>query len=189
MPKFDKKFVHFMWSNKLKGKKCFVSDYIDDLVEKVVNSKTEPCEKVTRSKNKSFPFQTSKNLYLFAYYDPYYGLKLACEQGKIIQVKNDFTGEWVDKNVDDIYWDFADQYEIRIKPEEPDESKPVTNRELARWLAQGNGEYYEYDCDGWESQRYIEYQYEQDNLPVSNVMVRKWEDEEWHEPTREYLGL
>ena len=82
--------------------------------------------------------------------------------------------------------DFPDDISFyRIKPEET----PVTCRELSKWLAQGNGEYYEYDCDGWESHRCIEYQYEQDNLPISKVMVRRWEDTEWHQPTREYMGL
>ena len=46
-----------------------------------------------------------------------------------------------------------------------------------------------YDCDGWKSPVRIEYQYKQDNLPVSNIMVIKWEDTEWHQPTREYMGL
>lgn len=125
----------------------------------------------------------------FVYFDPYYELKVAREQGKVIQRYWKSEQEW-DEYIGDDFPDGISFYRIKPdEPDEPEESKPVTNRELARWLAQGNGEYYEYDCDGWESHRCIEYQYEQDNLPVSTVMVIKWEDEEWHNPTREYLGL
>lgn len=184
MSKFNKKYVHFMWSDELEGKKVFYADDITTLIMDVADG--NDMDIVKKGEFTCAPFEVNRDCWKFVYFDPYYELKRAHEQGKILQVKNDFTGEWVDKNVDDIYWGFADQYEIRIKPEE---SKPVTNRELARWLAQGNGEYYEDDCDGWESHRCIEYQYEQDNLPVSKVMVRKWEDEEWHLPTRAYMGL
>ena len=184
MPKFEKEYVYFMWDDKLKGKKVFYADDINTLITDVTDGNDMGI--VKEGKFTYAPFEVNCECWKFVYFDPYYDLKIAHDQGKSIQVKNYFTGEWVDKNVDDICWGLAEQYEIRIKPEE---SKPVTNRELARWLAQGNGEYYEYDCDGWESHRCIEYQYEQDNLPVSKVMVRKWEDEEWHNPTREYLGL
>lgn len=76
----------------------------------------------------------------------------------------------------------------------PDPPKPrrATNRELSRWLAQGNGEVcneaddsvmttysYEYDVDN--PQKY-------DNDEVWDALyVRKWSDTEWHEPTVEYL--
>jgi hypothetical protein len=75
----------------------------------------------------------------------------------------------------------------------PDPPKPrrATNRELARWLAQGNGEWgiskfgvidkaeigWFYDT-GYEKQTF-----------QSNLRVRKWSDTEWHEPTVDYLGL
>ena len=74
----------------------------------------------------------------------------------------------------------------------PDPPKPrrATNRELARWLAQGNGEYKEtitnHDyCMAYfyysDRGRYIE-------LP-KGIKVRKWSDTEWHEPTVDYMGL
>ncbi len=62
----------------------------------------------------------------------------------------------------------------------PEEPKPrrATNRELAKWLAQGNGERVFVDDP------------RSDNLPVSEcVRVRKWDDEDWHEPTADYMGL
>ena len=73
----------------------------------------------------------------------------------------------------------------------PEAPKPrrATNRELARWLAQGNGQVqdssalfcifssinYGSSCD--------------DDLVLDIYKVRKWEDDDWHEPTADYLGL
>lgn len=187
MPKFEKKYVHFMWSDELEGKMVFFADYIPQLKQRVENNIVGHYAKVTKGEaNLPFRIVDGQASWQFAYYDPYYALKVAREQGKVVQRYWKSEQEW-EEHIGD---DFTDDISLyRIKPDEPEESKPVTNRELARWLAQGNGEYYEYDCDGWESHRCIEYQYEQDNLPVSKVMVRKWEDEEWHNPTREYLGL
>ena len=186
MPKFDKRFVHFMWSDELEGKKVFYADIISILIKDVADG--DDMDFVKKSGWIDAPFEVNGDSWSFVYYDPYYNFKLAYEQGKTIQGKHILTGEWVDMKCKNMDWDFIEyyKYELRIKEEK---SKPVTNRELARWLAKGNGEYYKDNCDGWESHRCIEYQYDQDNLPVSNVMVRKWEDEEWHLPTREYMGL
>ena len=68
------------------------------------------------------------------------------------------------------------------------ESKPksVTYRELARWLAEGNGEvkWSNTVCTNWN------YLIDNENEFLSeNFSVRKWDDTEWHNPTREYLGL
>ena len=70
-------------------------------------------------------------------------------------------------------------------PEVP-ESKLVTYRELARWLAKGNGEVKDDDVvySNWN------YYNDQENNPIKDsLLVRKWDDTEWHKPTREYLGL
>ena len=64
----------------------------------------------------------------------------------------------------------------------------ATNRELAKWLVQGKGQYHvSGDERLWTEHHYnIEY----DDEECSNlILVRKWGDKEWHEPTREYLGL
>ena len=69
---------------------------------------------------------------------------------------------------------------------EATEQKPVTRRELARWLAQGNGEVKDGNLvfSGWD------YFVENENKAIHNEMVvRKWDETEWHKPTREYLGL
>ena len=66
------------------------------------------------------------------------------------------------------------------------ESKLVTCRELASWLAKGNGEVKD------ESTIYSAWYYlqDQENCIVQNSLsVRKWDDTEWHKPTREYLCL
>lgn len=70
-------------------------------------------------------------------------------------------------------------------PEVP-ESERVTYRELARWLAKGNGE------AKIVNNVFINLTYgeiEADKNVEDNLSVRKWDDPEWHKPTREYLGL
>ena len=66
------------------------------------------------------------------------------------------------------------------------EQKKVTNRELACWLAGGNGEakivntvFIHWTYGEIEAEKNVE----------DNVSVRRWDDTEWHKPTREYLGL
>ena len=66
------------------------------------------------------------------------------------------------------------------------ESKLVTYRELARWLAEGNGEVM------WANNVLSNWNYSTDEESKDldeSLSVRKWDDTEWHKPTREYLGL
>ena len=66
------------------------------------------------------------------------------------------------------------------------ESELVTYRELAHWLAKGNGEVKDDDVvySNWF------YYNDQENNPIKeSLLVRKWDETEWHKPTREYLGL
>ena len=66
------------------------------------------------------------------------------------------------------------------------ESKLVTYRELARWLSKGNGAVKSGNtiCTNWN------YGDDKENCIVrDSLYVRKWDDTEWHKPTREYLGL
>ena len=73
----------------------------------------------------------------------------------------------------------------------PKKLKPrrATNREVAKWLAKGNGEWC--NCIGDSSRAAIEWWYDQGHseTKANNVFVRKWDDIEWHEPTLEYMGL
>ena len=62
----------------------------------------------------------------------------------------------------------------------------VTYRELARWLAEGNGEVM------WADTVLSNWNYSTDEESKAldkSFSVRKWDDTEWHEPTLEYLGL
>ena len=73
----------------------------------------------------------------------------------------------------------------------PEKPKPrrATNRELAKWLAQGKG-LYRLDClpDNWGSDMTLKK--DTCECPVTeNIQIRKWDDEEWHEPTADYMGL
>lgn len=65
----------------------------------------------------------------------------------------------------------------------------ATNRELAKWLAQGNGEWC--NCIGDSSRAAIEWWYDQGHseTKANNVFVRKWDDTEWHEPTVDYMEI
>ena len=73
-------------------------------------------------------------------------------------------------------------------PEEP-KSRRVTNRELSKWLAKGHGEYTNTLCC---STSYITYEYFLDSAESEvseNILVRKWDDVDWHEPTVDYMGI
>lgn len=74
---------------------------------------------------------------------------------------------------------------------DPPKSRRATNRELAKWLAQGNGEcgiskfgVIEKAEIGW----FYDTGYEKQTLQ-SELRVRKWDDTEWHKPTVDYLGI
>lgn len=75
-------------------------------------------------------------------------------------------------------------------PEKP-APRRATNRELAKWLAHGNGELADktdnhnlsYNC-------YYSYIIDRSEEFVSDsIEVRKWDDEEWHTPDVEYMGI
>ena len=74
----------------------------------------------------------------------------------------------------------------------PEEPKPrrATNRELARWLAQGNGEYTNLKSEFYDNFSSFSYRECKKDMEVyENFEVRKWDDTEWHEPTVDYMGL
>ena len=69
-------------------------------------------------------------------------------------------------------------------PEESSEQATVL--QLAKWVATGNGLLKRGCC----ITNYVSFDEIDENSPVSDAtLVRKWGDKEWHEPTREYLGL
>ena len=63
----------------------------------------------------------------------------------------------------------------------------ATNRELAKWLVLGNGQYQVSGGRIWTEHHYDIGQ--DDDACSKFILVRKWDDTEWHKPTREYLGL
>lgn len=71
----------------------------------------------------------------------------------------------------------------------------ATNRELAKWLAQGKGEAMEDIGDAMDDiegnvNTAWEYSHHMSKESVRDcVKVRKWDDTEWHEPDVEYMGL
>ena len=69
------------------------------------------------------------------------------------------------------------------------ESKPITHRELARWLAEGNGEVKDENDEGAICMSSIYWEGQENNAVKDSIHVRKWDDTEWRKPTREYLGL
>ncbi len=75
-----------------------------------------------------------------------------------------------------------------VIPEDP-KTRRVTNRELSKWLAKGHGEYTNTVCC---STSYITYEYFLDSAESEvseNILVRKWDDVDWHEPTVDYMGI
>lgn len=73
----------------------------------------------------------------------------------------------------------------------PKEPKPrrATNLELAKWLAQGNG-IYRLTClpAVWGSE--LALRIDTSECAVNDdIQIRKWDDEDWHEPTADYMGL
>lgn len=185
MPKFENKYIYCVWEDGLKGKKVFFSDYITTLKWRVEKNDLRYVDTVVDNYSEHCPFHMKEaGFYSFCYYDPYYELKLAYEQGKKIECKRKGDA-WDDWNYTPTpAW--IDDYEYRIQPEE---TKPVTNRELAQWLAQGNGEYQIRKGDQFSCFNEYSYDAQDANEPTEIPCVRKWNDSEWHEPTREYLGL
>lgn len=184
MELFDKKFVHFMWEDALEGKACFVSDDIDDLQEEVMKGTSTDIVYAHDTRGQtSFPFETINDYYRFAYYDPNYAAKKAYIEGKHIQYR--FSGEsWHDISESDIAdikyiglsW-FDDDCEYRIKPG----SNRMTYRQLAEWLAKGNGQQSSTMCSvGYTFQEVIE---KEENKEVpADYKIRRWDSDEWIEP-------
>ena len=192
MPKFEKQYVHFIWTDELEGKMVFFADYIQQLKQRVENNVVGHYAKVTKGEaNLPFGIVDGRACWQFAYYDPYYELRVAREQGKVIQRYWKSEQEW-DEYTSDAFTDDVSFY--RIKPDEPAlklAEAPITNRDLAQWLAEGYGQYmdteyaiartyYCYDCCEAST----------DDAPINkDIRVRVWGDAEWHVPTRKYMYM
>ncbi len=62
----------------------------------------------------------------------------------------------------------------------------ATYRELSKWLAQGNGEMTTNDC--YQSTLYYDSK-DADKPCNDKIRVRQWTDDEWHEPTVDYMRI
>lgn len=63
--------------------------------------------------------------------------------------------------------------------------RPVTYGELHRWLVDNNGEY----MIVAEPANSGSVAYGANDAPVDGILIRRPSETQWHEPTREYMGL
>lgn len=180
MELFDKKYVYFMWDDKLKEKKGFVANHINTLVS-LVNSNTNMCT-ILKTVDHSHPFlsdrdPTSYSFTQFAYYDPNYELKIAHNNGETIESYDEELKKWVEEK-EPKWWD---NVKYRVKQND----NFCTNRQLAKWLAQGNGEC---KIEKFVSTYHI-YEEIDTNNEIEDYLVRRWEDSVWHTPTLDYMGI
>ena len=85
----------------------------------------------------------------------------------------------------------AEEGDYQYCAEIPEAPKPrrATNRKLSKWLAKGHGEYTNTLCC---LTSYITYEYFLDSAESEvseNILVRRWDDNDWHEPTVDYMGI
>jgi len=73
----------------------------------------------------------------------------------------------------------------RIGSKESEKDRHITNKELAMWLSQGKGQVQDRRT-GRISTNYYYFEYDDAQIDYINIAVRKWEDDEWHEPTYNY---
>lgn len=74
------------------------------------------------------------------------------------------------------------------KVEEALKLKRMTNRQLAMWLAKGNGEVTMKEEEAWPVGHHFSYDKINANEPIpASIRVRKWDSEEWVEPTIDLL--
>lgn len=182
MELFDKKYVYFMWDDELEGKEVFVANYIEDLINAVNTQdsrfKTQIHESDDDCYKGRYPFcDTTKEVFTFAYYDPNYELKVAYNNGKTIECYAEELKIWVEEK--EPKW--RDNVKYRVKQND----NFCTNRQLAKWLAQGNGE----SMIGLRASTYHIYEENEANKELKYTLVRKWDDEGWHNPTLDYMGI
>lgn len=175
-----------MWDDKLEGKEVFVADYIEILI-KAVNTqdsrKTQiqkTCENYYKGK---YPFCNIRNEnFKFAYYDPNYELKIAHHNGDAIEFYDEESKEWLEEK-EPKWWD---NVKYRVKQNDVKQNDKIcTNSQLAKWLAQGNGE-----CKvATLVSTYHFYEEKNADNELEYFLVRRWDDEDWHKPTLDYMGI
>lgn len=186
MELFDKQYIYFEWDDKLKDVEAFAADSLAVLKLRVENGENYNLCKITKNQESvSFPFMdtTSEIIYEYVYYDPLYKYKYAYYiEGKIIEWFDDYEGKWVPFTVEPLWGDNV-QYRIQ---EEEEYDDLCTYRQLAEWLAKGNGELF----FGGIANISLSYPVEKaDDCLDKPYMIRKWDDKEWHEPFLSYMNM
>lgn len=115
---FDKRFVHFMWDDELKGKTGHMSNDIKCLCD-YVNNNPSAIELIEHSSDESQPFQTTDGIrFRFAYYDPNYEVKKAFNEEKKVQILLPGGVDWRDVEDEDALERYIEEgRQFRIKPE------------------------------------------------------------------------
>lgn len=70
---------------------------------------------------------------------------------------------------------------------DPPKPRRATNRELARWLAQGNGEWVVSRSSDAISSDFLYHGIDSEKPVDDTIVVRKWSDTEWNEPMVDFL--
>lgn len=183
---FEERFVHRVWSDELLGKKAFFADYEDDLKAFVEDDNKNFYGTVARKFGEGrFPFHMENGeYYAYCYCDPYLEYKVAFQQGKEIEALMP-SGVW--QTVENPKFVYPpENYRIKLEKES---EKLATNRQLAEWLARGNGEIRFYKENESSNTKLSYYNYENDDELATEVLVRTWEDVDWEKPTLKYLGF
>ena len=136
---FDEKFIHCLWSDELRGKKCFAADNIYDLMHDVCYN----VDSVSVSDyDEQFGFEINHTDYhlLFVYYDPNYDIKWAFHNGDTIYHKNKniISDGWhpFNKSSVDEYFEFDFKnydYQLRYEKKQEDRAFNNTNELIAYW--------------------------------------------------------
>ena len=194
MELYDPEFVHFMWDDSLKGKEGFFAQDIDFLIDSVNINNTKNKNRVYQVKDgdSSFPFSfgksiTTSNHFRFFYYDPNYECKVALAKGCQIQFLSRQQGS--DGSRSEIWYDcvpaagepkWIPGTKYRIKPAE---STMMTYRELAEWLAKGNGQCLD---ENGKITTFLDYNEKfDDSRDCGKHLIRRWDSNKWINPTRD----
>ena len=183
MELFDKKFVHFLWDDSLEDKEGFFADDVNALQIRVNENNVKFYGKACKAESVSYPIAIVRDnehiddrdtAYRFFYHDPNYAVKKAFAEGKQIQYFRIDDSMWQDC-VGIPVW--HEQTKYRIK------TMRMTYRELAEWLAKGNGEFRPNQTSGmaYTTSNY-RYDCTPDIIPI-DYKIRRWGSDEWIEPT------
>jgi hypothetical protein len=181
MIKFEKKFLYTFAdveeAKKLIGKKGIFSDVpIDDY-----DLKNDNLCVLEDAGYGEYPFKLDRCFYRYRYF--YHDPNLECKrayslEGKEIQWRSDGF-DWTDCKGEPC-WSSDNEY--RIKPVPVPEETRLTNREVAEWLAKGNGQVLLDDLID------VCFMYSpREENDICDFQIRKWSDDDWHLPTKEYI--